>query len=131
MFRDDIKMFSHNLSKFPETWILPITVLFAMVAYAFCAIVFYNNEWWLIFFHFHDKGYSADSRRSIIHILDVMFWIVDGFNVKCYLCKLMLAASNIFQRGHHYDIQIIFCLPCSKMNILCGHQITRLQQMFS
>ena len=30
--------------KFPETWILPISVLFAMVAYAFCAIIFYNND---------------------------------------------------------------------------------------
>ena len=55
MFRDDIKMFSHKLSKFPETWILPITVLFAMVAYAATAIDFYNNDGWFCL-HFHDKG---------------------------------------------------------------------------
>ena len=33
-----------SIKKSPETWILPITVLFAMVAYAACAIVFYNND---------------------------------------------------------------------------------------
>ena len=27
-----------------ETWVLPFTVLFAMVAYAVLAIVFYNND---------------------------------------------------------------------------------------
>ena len=29
---------------FSETWILPFAVLFAMVAYAVLAIVFYNND---------------------------------------------------------------------------------------
>ena len=30
--------------KFPETWILPIAVLFAIGAYTVLAIVFYNND---------------------------------------------------------------------------------------
>ena len=30
--------------KFPETWILPIAVLFAIGAYVVLAIVFYNND---------------------------------------------------------------------------------------
>ena len=33
-----------TLPKFPETWILPITVLFAMGAYAVLAIAFYHND---------------------------------------------------------------------------------------
>ena len=41
----DKAIFSHsNCKKIPETWILPITVLFAMVAYAVLAIVFYSND---------------------------------------------------------------------------------------
>ena len=47
--------------------------------------------------------------------------LIDHVNVKCSLCKLMLADSDILQRGHNYDIKMIPCVPCSKMNVLYGH----------
>ena len=43
--------------------------------------------------------------------------LIDHVNVKCSWCKLMLAASYIIQRGHHYDIKMIPCVSCSKMNM--------------
>ena len=38
-----VRIFLQN-ETFSETWALPITVLFAMVAYAVVAAVFYNND---------------------------------------------------------------------------------------
>ena len=38
-----------------ETWILPFVVLFAMVAYAFLAIVFYNNDGWFHLVYTYNK----------------------------------------------------------------------------
>ena len=45
-FREDLNFVSifWQIEIVSETWALPITVLFAMVAYAVVAAIFYNND---------------------------------------------------------------------------------------
>ena len=68
-----------------------------------------------------------DRGTSIGNILNSMFkkLIVQLSNFKF---KFMLPPSN---RLYYHDTKNIRCVPCSKMNFLCGHQITCLQQMSS
>ena len=50
-----------NINVLSETWILPFAVLFAMVAYAVLAIVFFNQDDW---FHF-DWVYRSNIKVTI------------------------------------------------------------------
>ena len=68
---------------FSETWALPITVLFAMVAYAVVAAIFYNNDGWNLYRH---KSYCS---------MFYEIYIVINLIVLCNYCKNQIIVRNL------------------------------------